>query len=214
MDRSFLLVQARLEAGLTQVELAALAGTSQATLSAYERGLKSPSLRVAARILAAIDREFTLRTRVDWVEHHPEGIVAFWVPSRLWPVEPPICFATLYFPDLIHSTEQSNWNLRTRDARRRAYELLIRRGLPQQMIRWLDGGFLIDLWDELDLPDPVREAWAPAVELATRPIEAHTLNFFRWEDPEVAPNARVRGYRPLPKSPPPLPRDSRFDPRP
>lgn len=215
MDRSFLLAQGRLDLGLTQVELAALAGTSQATLSAYERGLKSPSLKVASRILAAMDLEFTLRMRVDWVEHHPTGIVAFWAPSKLWPVEPPICFSTLYMPDLIRDSGKSKWNLRDRDDRRGAYEQLIRRGLPQQMIRWLDGGFLVDLWDELDLPDPVREAWTPAIELATRPIEAHSLEFFSPnQNPERAPNAVIGGYQPLPKLAPPPPRRSRFDPRP
>lgn len=39
--------------------MAAMSGTSQATLSAYERGLKSPSLKVASRILAAMDHELT-----------------------------------------------------------------------------------------------------------------------------------------------------------
>jgi transcriptional regulator with XRE-family HTH domain len=53
MDRAYLLERARRARGLTQAQLAARAGTSQATLSAYERGLKSPSLKVAARIIAA-----------------------------------------------------------------------------------------------------------------------------------------------------------------
>ncbi len=123
MDRSFLLERARRARGL-----------SQATLSAYERGLKSPSLKVASRILAAMDHELTLRTLVDWVEHHPRGIVKFWVPSMLWAVEPPMCFATIQMSDLIHNTEKAEWNMRDRDERRGAYEQLIRRGLPHQMI--------------------------------------------------------------------------------
>jgi transcriptional regulator with XRE-family HTH domain len=49
MDRSFLLGSARRASGLTQVELAAISGTSQATLSQYQRGLKSPSSKVAFR---------------------------------------------------------------------------------------------------------------------------------------------------------------------
>ncbi len=44
---------ARLRAGLTQHALAVRAGTSQATLSAYESGRKQPSLRTLERILAA-----------------------------------------------------------------------------------------------------------------------------------------------------------------
>lgn len=51
MDRSFLITRARLAKGLTQTQLVGMAGTSQATLSAYERGAKSPSLKVLWRIL-------------------------------------------------------------------------------------------------------------------------------------------------------------------
>lgn len=44
---------ARGRAGLTQARLAALAGTSQATLSAYENGRKQPSVDTLDRLLAA-----------------------------------------------------------------------------------------------------------------------------------------------------------------
>lgn len=45
--------EARLNAGLTQAELAERSGTSQATLSAYEHGHKVPSAETLARVLAA-----------------------------------------------------------------------------------------------------------------------------------------------------------------
>lgn len=44
-------------AGLTQVELAKLAGTSQPTIAAYESGSKSPTLRTLSRLAAAAGRE-------------------------------------------------------------------------------------------------------------------------------------------------------------
>ena len=44
---------ARRRAGLTQDALAARAGTSQATVSAYESGAKQPSVATFARLLAA-----------------------------------------------------------------------------------------------------------------------------------------------------------------
>ncbi len=56
MHTASLLREARLEAGLTQAELASRSGTSQATLSAYERGQKSPSTATLERILAATGR--------------------------------------------------------------------------------------------------------------------------------------------------------------
>jgi len=133
----------------------------------------------------------------------------------LWAVEPPMCFATIQMPDLIHNTDKMHWGMRDRTERRGAYEQLIRRGMPQQMIRWIDGGLLVDLWDELDLPEPVRQAWEPAVRFATLPPDVDGLNFYFRENPEVARSARIRGYEPLPPPPPPPPpRRSRFDPRP
>lgn len=43
---------ARVHAGLSQQELARRGGTSQATLSAYENGRKTPSVTTLARVLA------------------------------------------------------------------------------------------------------------------------------------------------------------------
>lgn len=45
--------RARTVAGLSQQQLARRAGTSQATISAYETGAKEPSLRTIDRVLAA-----------------------------------------------------------------------------------------------------------------------------------------------------------------
>ena len=220
MDPARLVKVARRASRLTQAQLAALAGTSQATLSAYERGLKAPSLGTASRIIEATDHELTLQARIDWREHHPQGIVAFWVPQMLWAVPPPACFVTLWFPDLIDPGTRDTWDLSRRDDRRRAYTLLVRRGLPQQMIRWMDGGLLVDMWDELDLPDSVRAAWEPTIRGARVPVgktKVDSLGFIRREDSFEAPTARIRDYEPLPKPPPPprpKQRRTRFDPRP
>jgi len=43
--------QARLAAGLTQQAMAQQAGTSRTTLSAYERGRKSPNLETVERLI-------------------------------------------------------------------------------------------------------------------------------------------------------------------
>lgn len=48
------LLQLRRELGLTQAELAHLAGTSQPTLAAYESGAKVPSLRTLRRIASSV----------------------------------------------------------------------------------------------------------------------------------------------------------------
>lgn len=56
MDMARAIRRARLEAGFTQAELARRAGTSQATLSAYETSAKRPSLDTAERLLAECGR--------------------------------------------------------------------------------------------------------------------------------------------------------------
>jgi|SRR4051794_35222758 len=53
MDVGRTLRTARERAGLTQGELAGRAGTSQATISAYESGAKQPSVATFSRLLAA-----------------------------------------------------------------------------------------------------------------------------------------------------------------
>jgi transcriptional regulator with XRE-family HTH domain len=53
MNAGATLRSAREGAGLTQGELAARAGTSQATVSAYENGAKQPSVATFSRLLAA-----------------------------------------------------------------------------------------------------------------------------------------------------------------
>lgn len=214
MDRAYLLQGARQLRGLTQAQLAAMSGTSQAALSAYERGLKSPTLKVASRILEATGHDFALRVHIDWTQHHPRGIVPFWAPSILWRVELPDCFATLEIPDLINDGPMREWDMRDREQRKVVYEQLIRRGLPQQMIRWMDGALLVDVWDELHLPDPVREAWKWPILIAKQPTKPNALGF--GEDPLTTPTAEIRTYETLPKkSKKPAVRfvPTRFDPR-
>ena len=53
MDTGITLREARRRGGLTQADLAARAGTSQATISAYENGHKQPSVETLVRLLAA-----------------------------------------------------------------------------------------------------------------------------------------------------------------
>jgi transcriptional regulator with XRE-family HTH domain len=53
MDAASAIRAARRRAGLTQLALATMAGTSQATVSAYESGRKQPSLPTLSRLLAA-----------------------------------------------------------------------------------------------------------------------------------------------------------------
>jgi transcriptional regulator with XRE-family HTH domain len=53
VDAAGTLHEARTRAGLSQAELARRAGTSQATISAYESGSKQPRVATFSRLLAA-----------------------------------------------------------------------------------------------------------------------------------------------------------------
>lgn len=59
MDAAAILRDSRRRAGLTQAELARRAGTSQATISAYEHGRKEPSFETLGRLLAAAGARLT-----------------------------------------------------------------------------------------------------------------------------------------------------------
>ena len=63
MDIGRAIRTARLEAGFTQAELARRAGTSQATLSAYENAAKRPTLETLDRLLAECGRGLGLSGR-------------------------------------------------------------------------------------------------------------------------------------------------------
>lgn len=57
-------------------------------------------------------------------------------------------------------------HLADRGERARVYEMVLREGLPADILAYVDGAFLVDLWDELVLPQDVREAWAPVIAAA------------------------------------------------
>lgn len=60
MDAAALLSATRRDARLSQTDLAARAGTSQATISAYENGSKQPSVATLSRLLAAAGWRLTV----------------------------------------------------------------------------------------------------------------------------------------------------------
>ena len=66
---SDLLERVRHQAGLSQEVLAARAGTSRPTLSAYEHGRKSPTLATVERLLDSAGFELTAEPRVRFAEH-------------------------------------------------------------------------------------------------------------------------------------------------
>ncbi|MGH3622857.1 MAG: helix-turn-helix transcriptional regulator [Sciscionella sp.] len=162
-----LLTQARRTAGMSQDELARRAHTSRSTLSAYEHGHKSPTLETAARLLAEAGFELTIRPRVQFVEQTtPRGRTVS-VPTSLPRLPIEHALATVVLPlHLNWSAPGRQFLMRERSQRARVYEIVLREGGPEDVLTYVDGVLLIDLWDELVLPRDIRTAWAPVVESA------------------------------------------------
>ena len=55
------------------------------------------------------------------------------------------------------------FDLRSRADRARLYEIVLQEGTPADILAYVDGALLVDLWDDLVLPRTVRSAWAPLI---------------------------------------------------
>lgn len=167
MGTGHLLADARRHAGLSQEELAERAGTSRPTLSSYEHGHRSPTLATAARILAAAGFELTTAPVVTFTEYTQARGRPVPVPSHLPRLDPDRALAHVTLPlHLNWSDPGRRFDLRDRRQRARVYEIVLREGTSDDLLTYIDGVLLIDLWDELVLPRHVRSAWTPLVERA------------------------------------------------
>ena len=52
----------------------------------------------------------------------------------------------------------------SRADRARVYEIVLQEGRPADILAYVDGALLVDLWDDLVLPRAVRSAWAPVIQ--------------------------------------------------
>lgn len=167
MDPARMLAEVRQRAGLSQDELAERAGTSRPTLSAYEHGHRSPTLRTASRILAAAGFELTATARVEFTEHPtPKGRTVA-VPSLLPRLPPARALATVTLPLHLNWSEPARtFDLHDRAHRARVYEIVLREGTPDDVLTYLDGVLLVELWNDLALPRDIRAPWTPLIEQA------------------------------------------------
>lgn len=61
------------------------------------------------------------------------------------------------------SQPEQRFDLRQRHERGRVYEIVLREGGPDDILTYVDGALLVDLWDELVLPREIRAAWQQLV---------------------------------------------------
>jgi transcriptional regulator with XRE-family HTH domain len=162
-----LIVRARSWAGLGQAELAVRAGTSRPTLSAYEHGRKAPTADTLERVLDAAGARLEVVPVVVWREVAVGRGRSCWVSDRLWRLPLDRAFSDVRLPlELDWSASARRYALRDRRSRARLYEVVLREGGPADLMRWVDGALLVDLWAELVLPRGVREAWGPVLDAA------------------------------------------------
>ncbi|WP_110208586.1 helix-turn-helix transcriptional regulator [Nocardioides daejeonensis] len=164
MGSGNLLEEAREAAGLSQAALALRAGTSRPTLSAYEHERKSPTLATAARIVVAAGFDLSITPRIEFREVAIDRGRSIQVPNVLPRLPIDRALATVELPlHLNWSDRGRRYNLRDRRQRARVYEITLREGGPADVLAYIDGALLVDLWDELVLPTTVHAAWQPVV---------------------------------------------------
>jgi hypothetical protein len=104
---------------------------------------------------------------VTFTEHAtaPGRTVA--VPSHLPRLSPARALATVTLPVHLNWSEPTRtFDMRDHAQRARKYEIVLREGTPDDVLAYIDGVFLVEVWDDLVLPRDVRAAWAPLIEQA------------------------------------------------
>lgn len=164
MTGANIIEQARDEAGLSQTALARMSGTSRTTLSAYEHDRKSPTLATAARIVAAAGFDLAITPKVEFEQVAVDRGRPIQVPTALPRLPLHRALAVVELPlHLNWSDRGRRYDLRDRRQRARVYEIVLREGGPQDVLAYIDGALLVDLWDGLVVPRTVRNAWHPVV---------------------------------------------------
>jgi transcriptional regulator with XRE-family HTH domain len=168
IDAAELLERVRVSSGLTQEELARRAGTSRPTLSAYEHGRKSPTVATFARLLSRAGWELAAQPHVSFTQQMSALGKPIWIPDRLPRLDVAHALASVELPlHLNWSAPDRVFNLRSRADRARAYEIVLQEGTPADILAYVDGALLVDLWEDLVLPRSVRSAWAPLISLSS-----------------------------------------------
>jgi transcriptional regulator with XRE-family HTH domain len=164
MDAAELLERARASSGLTQEELARRAGTSRPTLSAYEHGRKSPTVATFSRLLAHAGWDLAVQPHVTFTQQNSARGKPAWIPDRLPRLDVTRALAAVELPLHLNCSAPGRvFDLRSRADRARLYEIVLQEGTPADILAYVDGALLADLWDDLVLPQAVRSAWAPLI---------------------------------------------------
>ena len=93
---------------------------------------------------------------------------SIFVPNQLWRLDVSKMFEPVVLPLALNwSRPGHEYEVRDRRQRARLYEVVIREGMPQDLMAYVDGALLIDSWNELVLPRNVRVHWQFLIETAS-----------------------------------------------
>ena len=172
---SALIAAARRRAALSQEELAERAGTSRTAISAYEAGTKDPRSETVERLIEAAGFRLELVPTIDW-STLGTGRKTFSCPSVLPRLEPGGSVATIELPHHLSWSGRREFSLSDRKDRERVYEIVLTEGLPEDIETFVDGGLLVDLWEDLYLRRDIRSAWQPLIDEGLQWLNSVTPN--------------------------------------
>jgi hypothetical protein len=134
-------------------------------VSAYEHGRKSPTVATFARLLSGAGWELAAQPHVSFTRQPSSARgKPVWVPDRLPRLDVTRALAAVELPlHLNWSAPGRVFDLRSRADRSRVYETVLQEGRPADILAYVDGALLVDLWEDLVLPRAVRSAWAPLI---------------------------------------------------
>jgi hypothetical protein len=133
-------------------------------VATYEHGRKSPTVATFTRLLSGAGWELAAEPQVSFARQASARGKPVWVPDRLPRLDVARALAVVELPlHLNWSAPGRMFDLRTRADRARAYEIVLQEGTPADILAYVDGALLIDLWQDLVLPRAVRSAWAPLI---------------------------------------------------
>ncbi|MFC4853788.1 hypothetical protein [Actinophytocola glycyrrhizae] len=132
-------------------------------MSAYENGRKKPTLDTAEHLLTASGFELYIRPRISFRAVPGTRGHVHEVPDQLPSLPPHKALATVELPlSLNWSQPGREYRLRDRSDRARVYEAVLREGSAKDVLTYVDGALLVDLWDELVLPPGRPRRMGPA----------------------------------------------------
>jgi hypothetical protein len=115
-------------------------------------------------VLAAAGFELSVEPHMVFTERVTSRGRVVAVPSSLPRLSVDLALATVQLPlHLNWSQPGRRFDLADRRDRARVYEIVLREGGPDDVLAYVDGVLLTDLWDELVLPRDVRAAWSDVI---------------------------------------------------